>query len=285
MAHPQRHNADDKLAAAYDRLSEAVADLVTSDDWQQFLALAAKLHTYSTCNVLLILSQAPSATQVAGYRTWKELGRQVRAGEKGIAILAPCRYRTTTADDSDEQGPERTRVAHVFDVSQTDGPALAQPERPELLQGHAPAGLRDGLAAQIGAAGFALERGDCGGANGSTSFDTRTVRVRADIDDAQAVKTATHELAHVLLHDGSEYASGCRGRAEVEAESVAYLVCDRAGLATDSYSFAYVAGWSGGHADTVRAAAERVVACAGRIIDSLDLDRAAADLVGSDSAA
>jgi hypothetical protein len=115
---------------------------------------------------------------------------------------------------------------------------MAQPARPELLQGEAPAGLWDALAAQIESEGYTVERGECdGGANGWTRFADRVVRVRADIDDAAAVKTASHELAHLLLHDGTEYATGCRGRAEVEAESVAYLVCDRAGLASDQYSF------------------------------------------------
>jgi hypothetical protein len=71
------------------------------------------------------------------------------------------------------------------------------------------------------------------------------------------------------MHDGSEYATGCRGRAEVEAESVAYLVCHHHGLASDDYSFAYVAGWTGGNLDTVRATAERVVATARRIISRL----------------
>ena len=129
-------------------------------------------------------------------------------------------------------------------------------------------------AAQVAAAGYVLERGDCGGANGRTRFDARTVRVRADVDDAQAVKTLCHELAHVELHNGTEYATGCRGRAEIEAESVAYLVCHHAGLTTDNYSFAYVAHWSDGDLDTLRATAERVVAAARRIIDRLEPDPA-----------
>lgn len=249
MARHQRQDPAAKLTEAHDRLTQAVAALVSGDDWQAFLAMSAKLRAYSARNVLLILNQAPWASHVAGYRTWKQLGRQVRAGEKGIAILAPCRYRTSTDDGDDTRSDESAgdsdpvvvrgfRVVHVFDISQTDGDTLDQPGWPELLQGDAPAGLWDDLAAQIAAQGYTVERGDCGrGANGCTSFADRVVRVRADIDGAAAAKTACHELAHVLLHDGSEYASGCRGRAEVEAESVAYLVCDSAGLRSDTYSF------------------------------------------------
>ena len=264
----------DKLTEAHRRLAQAVADLVSGDDWQAFLALAAKLHGYSARNVMLILSQAAWATQVAGYRTWQQLGRQVRAGAKGIAILAPCRYRNAPHDDNDDGQDDDSgatsgrvvvrgfRVVYVFDVSSTDGAALAQAVRPQLLRGEAPAGLWDGLAEQVAAEGYTVERGDCGGANGLTRCDTRLVRIRDDVDDAQACRSLSHELGHVLLHDGTEYAARCRGRAEVEAESVAYLVCSSAGMDADPYSFAYVAGWSGGDPNAVHAAAERVLGCA-----------------------
>ena len=282
MARLQRHDPHDKLTEAHERLAQAVADLVSGDDWQSFLALAAKLHGYSANNVLLILTQAPWATQVAGYRSWQQLGRQVRAGEKGISILAPCRYRSATDDDNDgDQSDDAAsrpgrlvvrgfRTVHVFDISQTDGPEVAEPPRPELLRGAAPAGLWDGLTTIVGDEGYTLERGDCGGANGLTRFDARVVRIRDDVDDAQACKSLAHELGHILLHDGTEYATGCRGRAEVEAESVAYLVCAAAGLNADSYAFAYVAGWSGGDTNAVHAAAERVLGCAHQIVRRLE---------------
>jgi antirestriction protein ArdC len=202
MARAQRHDRTDKLAEAHDRLAQAVEALVTGDDWQAFLTVAAQLHGYSANNVMLIFSQAPWASHVAGYRTWQQLGRQVRAGEKGIAILAPCRYRTGSDDCIDDQAePCRIvvrgfRVVYVFDISQTDGPAIAQPPMAELLEGQAPAGLWEGLAAQVADAGYTLERGDCQGANGRTSFATHTMRVRADIDDAQAAKTLAHDRTH-----------------------------------------------------------------------------------------
>jgi hypothetical protein len=154
-----------------------------------------------SANVLLILSQAPGASQVDGYRTWQRLGRQVRAGEKGIAILAPCRYRAaatsvvrpraTTGSDGGAWIPGRSCVRPIIP---TDGPPIAQPGRPALLQGQAPDGLWDALAAQVADTGYVLESGDCAGANGRTSFDARTVRIRADVDDTQAVKTLCHAL-------------------------------------------------------------------------------------------
>jgi antirestriction protein ArdC len=158
-----------------------------------------------------------------GYRAWQALGRQVRAGERGISILAPCTYkRTNDEDDAETRVLRGFRVAHVFDVSQTDGKPLPTPAVTRL-EGEAPSGLWEALSAQVEATGFTLERHDIAGtANGTTDFGSRLVTVDAGLSPAQAAKTLAHELAHVLLHTGTEYALGCRGRAEVEAESVAY---------------------------------------------------------------
>jgi antirestriction protein ArdC len=266
----------DKIRQLHEQLLTQVQALIDGDDWRAFLAVATRFHRYSANNIFLILAQAPWATRVAGYRKWQELGRQVRKGEKGISVLAPCRYRAKTEDGAGDEETERAevvrgfRVVHVFDVSQTDGeplPCLSAP----LLEGDAPAALWDGLAAQVEAAGFELERGDCGEANGRTDFVARVVRVRADVEGAQAAKTLAHELGHVLLHEGTEYSTGCRGRAEVEAESVAYLVCAGVELATDAYSFPYVTMWSGGKPEAVRETAGRVITAARAILDELGL--------------
>lgn len=262
----------DRLEAAHQRLVGAVEAMVSGEDWRRLLAVARRFRTYSPNNVWLIAAQRPDATRVAGFSTWRSLGRHVRRGERGIAILAPVVTRRP-ADEDDDDGESRVlrgfRVVHVFDVAQTDGEPLPEVETPVLLSGDAPAAVWDALAAQVAAAGFALERGSCDGANGVTDFAARTVRVRADVEPAQAAKTLAHELGHVLLHDGTEYARGCRGRAEVEAESVAYLVCSAAGLDADGYSFPYVASWSGGDVDAVRATAERCLGAARRSLDAL----------------
>ncbi len=262
----------DRLAEVHEQLVQAVEALSSGEDWRAMLATAAKFHSYSPSNVLLILRQFPRATRVGGYRTWQRLGRQVRKGERGIAVLAPCTYKAKATDDQPESDEGRRvlrgfRVVHVFDVSQTDGeplPALAAP----LLEGDAPTALWDGLAAQVEAAGFSIERGDCAGANGRTDFLRHVVRVRADVDAAQAAKTMAHELAHVLLDHGT---SSCRGRAEVEAESVAFLVCAGAGMETSSYSFPYVTVWAGGDSVVVRATAARVMTTARAILETAGL--------------
>lgn len=273
-----------RLSEAHDHLVAAVEALTNGEQWQRLLAVASRFHTYSVNNVLLICRQCPEATRVAGYRTWQSLGRQVRRGERGIAILAPCTYArpdddTTSADEQDEEKREdggRARVlrgfkvVHVFDVAQTDGEPL--PEAPaSVLTGEAPTGLTDRLAALIRAQGYTVTFGPLppafAGANGLTDHDRRAVTVRDDLPGAQQAKTTAHELAHVLMH-------GTRPRpprpvVEVEAESVAFLVCASAGLPSDAYSFGYVATWARGDTALVRATAERAIRCAREVIDAL----------------
>ena len=263
----------EKVRALHEQLVEGVRALTSSEDWTRALETAARFHRYSARNVMLIALQRPSARRVAGYRTWQAMGRQVRKGERGIAILAPCKYKHTTTDK--ETGEEREtwalrgfRAEHVFDIEQTDGEPLAE-VRPELLDGEAPAGLWDGLAAQVKAQGFALERGDCQGRNGYTDFGSHTVRVRDDVDEAQATKTLAHELAHIRLgHSGCIFEP--RSRAEVEAESVAYVVIRASGGGSDAYSFPYVAHWSGGDPAKVLETAERVQTAARSILEALE---------------
>ncbi|WP_175559134.1 ArdC-like ssDNA-binding domain-containing protein [Sanguibacter gelidistatuariae] len=282
------------------QLMSAVEALASSDEWMQMLRAAARFPTYSPSNVLLINAQRSTATRVAGFRTWTQLGRHVVKGEKGIAILTPCTYgpRATSAENAPpahargsdavgadglgpgdtDQAPRRVlagfRIVHVFDLSQTDGKPLPD-GAPALLQGAAPAHLWDTLASLTGDAGYGLERGDCAGANGSTSFATRTVRVRADVAPAQAAKTLAHELGHIRAdheHRLVDYHQDalCRGRAEVEAESIAYLVATGAGMDTTGYTVPYVAGWAGGDPQVLRESATQVLTVARGIVADLE---------------
>ena len=281
--------SDDKLTALHEQITDGVAALVSSDAWRAMLATAARFHTYSLGNLLLIAAQRPDATRVAGFRTWQGLGRQVRKGEKGIAILAPCTYRPK-GDDAGESAekdaptaeagrdgaaPRRLRgfrAAYVFDVAQTDGEPLPDEAGPALLAGEAPEGLWDALAALVTAHGYTLERGTCGGANGYTDPAGMVVRVRDDDDDAQAVKTLAHELGHIECGHVADMATyrTCRDQCEVEAESVANVIAPANGLDASGYTFAYVAGWAGGDVAKVRAAAETVTRAARTILTALE---------------
>ena len=293
-----------RIAAAQETLAAEVAALRSGEDWRRYLDLEAKLHSYRPNNVMLVVAQharafadgvVPSAepTYVAGFNTWKALGRAVNKGQHGYAILAPCRYDRRVAVDA--EGHARTlaktdtpaegenvearkvlagfRVEHVFDVSQTTGVELAEPPRPVLLQGEAPPGLGAAVLALIEARGFRVDTVPDAqaiqGANGQTNWASRTVVVRADMDDAAMVKTLVHEAAHVLLHEGPPGQYLPRATKEVEAESVAYVVAATHGMASDGYSFPYVAAWAGEDgAKAVVATQGRVAKAARQIIES-----------------
>lgn len=288
MSAPERAAATDRLAAVHARLIEAVDSLVDGPAWRQMLDVAARFHRYSPNNMMLILMQRPDATRVAGYHTWRELDRHVRKGETGIAILAPLVGRRASQDPTTEQDAVEDaskpklvlrgfRVTHVFDVSQTEGAPLPE-VRPELLAGSAPFGVWDALMDQVESAGY--EFGgyvDLGDANGLTDFTAKSVVLRAGLSDAQMVKTLAHELAHVSMHSpdalsaaGQSSPSGwTRERLEVEAESVAYLVCAAHGLDTGEYTVPYVAGWAAGNSELVEDTARRVLSTARDVLTGI----------------
>ena len=262
----------DKVRALHDRLTAQIEALVTGADWARFLAVASRFHSYSANNALLILLQRPDATRVAGYRAWQRMGRQVNKGAKGIAILAPCVYRRRPVDDAEgAENPALVRVlrgftvVHVFDEADTTGEPLADVS-PVLLEGEG--ALWDALAAQVAAAGFTLSRGDCAPANGATDFAERTVVVAEHLSPRQADKTLCHELAHVCLHDASRITVD-RDLAEIEAESVAFIVCHALGVDTAAYTLPYVARWAGGDLDRIRRTAERVVTTAQAVLAAM----------------
>ena len=116
-----RRRIDDSL----DTLARAVDDVRASESFRRYLDVQAKFHHYSWRNTMLIAMQRPDATQVAGYRAWQKLDRQVRKGEKGITICAPCPWKRETDDGETEQGIFFRGVC-VFDIGQTDGPDLPE---------------------------------------------------------------------------------------------------------------------------------------------------------------
>jgi len=283
-----------QLASAQEVLAAEVSRLVTGGDWAAYLSVQARMHDYSANNVLLIHAQharafaegrvaAPEPSQVAGYATWKALGRPVVRGQHGYLVLAPLKGARRVAvgpegaerrlGPGEQPGPgEQLRVERrvrgfraetVFDVSQTEGAALPEPARPVLLGGQAPAGLGQAVADFVRARGYRVGTvagaNELGGANGTTDFVSHQVLVRADMDDAAMVKTLVHEAAHVILHEGPPGRHLPRALREVEAESVAFVVAAVHGMPTGEYSFPYVASWAGA------AAIEAVAATQGRV--------------------
>lgn len=277
-----------RLQALHDRMVSAVESIHSGEDWSRMLAVAARLHSYSTGNLLLLMSQAAERGwdtaeigPFGGYRMIQSIGRQVRKGEQGLAVLAPVVRRASMTNrghdyiDPEDDIPRPVlvgfRVVHVFDIHrQSDGDPLPEPPAPELLQGEGPAGLIDALVGQIRAAGFAVSYGPLQPANGVTDYATRTVTIADRLSPAARAKTLCHELAHVTLGHGDQLQGGCRGRLEVEAESVAFLVSSRCNLEASSYSFPYVARWAS-DAAVVQAAADRVIGAARDILGRIEV--------------
>jgi len=260
-----------------DQLVDGIARLTTSDDWRRWLDVQAKFHHYSFGNSLLIMRQRPEATRVAGFHTWRKLGRCVRKGEKGIWILAPMTHRVVDDNDDENDGSSRRilsgfRPVPVFDIAQTDGETL--PDSPVTrLGGEAPEHAYERLIAVAHGLDYSVEEDYLPGeSNGVCVFNERCIRVEVTNDAAQQVKTLAHELAHAMLHDG--YSD--RALAELEAESVAYIVCNGIGLESDTYSFGYVAGWAGG-GDTaiaaIKASGQRIQQTANRILETVTTEQ------------
>lgn len=276
----QRATMAAKVAAAQAILEAEIVKLHSGEDWLNYLDFAAKLHAYSPNNAQLITLQHakafeegrvedPSPGFVAGFNTWRALGRQVEKGQRGYAILAPVRYTQRSVANRDgvvrvlhpgeAPDPGETeqiqqvlggfKVEYVFSQSQTTGVALPEPPMPKLLEGEAPSGLGEAVMTLVTERGFTVETAasltELKGANGVTDFMARSVRIREDMDDAAMVKTMIHEAAHVLLHETAPGSLLDRPRQEVEAESVAFIVAAAHGMSSGDYSFPYVAAWAG----------------------------------------
>ena len=276
----QTTSRTDAVERLHEQLQDSLRELVTSEDWQRALAVAARFHDYSFANTQLIwaqsLARGITPSRVAGYRTWQQLGRQVRRGERGLQILAPVTRKVTPENGEDEE--RRVvgfRVVHVFDIGQTEGEPLPEVTA-DLVEGDLPAHW-DRVGELITGAGFVLQVADVdrlGDANGITDWQQRDVVVRASLPGAQRFKTAVHELAHIRLHTPtSEGRPNCRGVLEVEAESVAFMVCAALGIDSAGYSLPYVASWSGGDVDKVAATANRVIGCAREVVTELAQER------------
>jgi hypothetical protein len=274
--------ADQHLVAAHQLLQDALRRLVSSDDWRRYLEFAARFHSYSPLNVLLLMTQG-ACGRVAGYHTWRTVQAKgggtchVAKGAHGYRILAPL-VRPNRMDGTDEETPLVRQLVGfktvvVFDETQlVSPPATPKLQKPALLRGDGPVGLGRALLAAIAARGWRVDvDNSIAPANGRTDFDTYTVTLRQDLSQAQAAKTLAHELAHIELHGpGEPRSSLTRAVKEVEAESVAWLIGHDWGLDSASYSLPYLAYWSGGDEQVLVATAHRVVTTARRALQELD---------------
>jgi len=232
LALGQRHAG--RIRDALDTLA-ALLDEGRSDQLAALLKTMARFHKYSFHNICLISSQCPTATRVAGFQTWRTMGRFVRKGEKGIAILAPIVGRRETESATDNaRAIVGFRAAYVFDVDQTDGEPLPTPVEASGDPGVKTAALRTAILGQ----GIAIESvDDLGGALGTSSGGC--IRLLNGLSPAMEFTTLVHEHAHELLHRADDRPASCDTR-ELEAEAVAFVVGGAVGLNTSAASRDYI---------------------------------------------
>ena len=259
----RREEQEEQIKALTDQLEKGIKEVFTSEKYKAYLSTMEKFHSYSFNNSILIYVQKPNATMVAGFKTWQSLERQVKKGERGIRIFAPRPYKVIRDVEAVDPGTgevlldpngkpimekeERSYVrfipVKVFDVSQTEGKAL--PTLTEELQGEAQ--NYEALMAAIKEAAQVPIRFDTWteSKKGYYSLSNQEIVIKSGMSERQTVKTAIHETAHSILHTDKEHLKDS-ATMEVEAESVAFVVCQHFGLDTSDYSFGYLAGWSSG---------------------------------------
>ncbi|MDO4797189.1 MAG: ArdC-like ssDNA-binding domain-containing protein [Coriobacteriales bacterium] len=277
--------AQAKAQAALDRIGDGVRSVWSSEAWANWLQTLAKFHDYSLNNTMLIAMQMPEATRVASYRSWqRDFNRHVKKGEHGIEVLVPMVAKAKDTDSEelpqgDEDTPERRRlvgfkVGHVFDVSQTEGeplPTIAEHVESEVDRYDE---VMDAICA-VSAYPVSIVDGLPPETNGLFSR-MGYIAIRAGMPQGQTVKTALHELAHSVLHDGDSEELPDRSMREVQAESVAYAVSAAMGLDTSGYSFGYVASWAVGKTgEEMRQCMQVVRDAAKDIIDKMEIILAA----------
>ena len=280
----------DKMKEITDRLEQGILGLYESERYADYLRTMSKFHDYSLNNTILIAMQGGNL--VKGYKQWeKEFDRHVKPGEKAIKILAPSPFtvkKQVEKIDPDTQKPvfdkdgkpvteekeikiPAFRVVSVFDVSQTEGKEL--PALTYELTGNVEQ-YRDFFAALEKTSPFAMGfEALSGGAKGRCNYEEKRILINEGMDELQNIKTAIHEIAHATLHDIDKDAPERPDRRtrEVQAESVAYAVCQHYGLDTSDYSFGYIAGWSSGkELAELKGSLETIRSTAASLIDTID---------------
>ena len=274
-----------------DKLEQGLQDLFNSDSYRNYLSTMSKFHNYSFNNTLLIAMQKPDATLVAGYKAWqKNFERHVNKGGKAIRILAPAPYKIKEERDKidpvtqelllDKDGnPQKEeveitipafRAVSVFDVAQTDGKPIPELAAKELLSDVE--GYQDMIRAVEAISPVPIELEEIAGdSKGYYDREAKRIAVQENMSESQTLKTMIHEVAHSKLHskevEQDEQMKKDRNTKEVEAESIAYTVCQHFGIDTSDYSFGYIAGWSSGRdtkelrssMDTIRRTASELI--------------------------
>ena len=294
-AYDSKDKALDEITA---RLEEGIKEIFSSGKYADYLKVMSRFHRYSLNNTLLIAMQNPEASLVAGYHAWqKKFERHVCKGEQAIRIIAPAPERRLVQKEKldpvsqqpilDKDGQPimeeteinvpRFKVVPVFDVSQTEGKelpslskALDKPVQAYELLFNA---LKNASPVPIAFENMKATK------DGYYHLKDKRIALRKGMSESQTLASAVHEIAHAKLHDRDPQARGAQAgekgkdprTQEVEAESIAYAVCQYYGIETGENSFGYVAGWSGDkELSELKASLKTIRDTASDLIDSID---------------
>lgn len=272
----------EKIKAAFEQIEEGLAAINTDKDWLQFLTFQSRFYSYSIGNTMLIYKQNPDASFVKGYRAWNDLGRYVKKGSKGIAILASCvrkakdddklADRTVCKRDTDEKDKKVIagfRIAYVYDIADTAGSDEFLPVLVKGLAGNSDRErviyekLRDIISQEhlvLEVTGMASK--------GAYNLETGFISINVDYDYLQRIKTLLHEYAHAVDYAMNPEKDIKKNVRELVAESVAFVVMQYLGFDTSSYSIGYIKSWLK-DAEELKTVAVTVQKIACRIIDKL----------------
>lgn len=273
----------EKIKAAFEQIEEGLAAINTDKDWLQFLAFQSKFYNYSVGNTMLIYRQNPNASFVRGYRAWNDLGRYVKKGSKGIAILAPCVRKAkeeddvadradfkNDADEKDKKVIAGFRIAYVYDIADTDGSDEFLPVLVKGMSGNSDRErdiyekLRDVISQEhlvLEVTGMASK--------GAYNIETGFISINVDYDCVQRIKTLLHEYAHAVDFTMNPEEDIKKNVRELVAESVAFVVMQYLGFDTSSYSIGYIKSWMK-DAEELKTVAVTVQKIACRIIDKME---------------
>lgn len=248
----------EKIKAALNRIEDSLQAINTDKDWLQFLCFQAQFYNYSFGNAMLIFSQNPNATYVKGYKAWNQLGRYVKKGSKGLAILAPCirkvevfkepenknLYHDEEAEKEIRKVVSGFRIAYVYDIADTDGDDSMLPVLVTGLAGNSDEEklIYERLYDYISKKHIVQEVTGTA-SKGSFNLETKVISVRSDMDYLQKAKTILHEYSHLIDFEMNPDENISRNRRELVAESCAFVVSARLGLDTSRYSMSYIQSW------------------------------------------
>lgn len=271
---------NNKIDLAMEKLNNGIAEFFTSDKFQEYLKVMSRFHHYSMNNCILIAAQMPYATQCAGFKDWQtKFNRHVVRGEHGITIFAPStKVYDRKTGELDEDGKEiiqkikriRFIPVTVFDVSQTDGAELPEPIDKLNFSVDDYEKIFDALKSL--ASGEVIIENIPSDANGYFSNVDNSIHIQEGMSQAQTIKTLIHELAHSRIHNAKALKDRevTRAEKEVEAESVAFIVCDHLGLDSSDYSFGYVSVWSKGKTlEELKECADVIKKSSGELINDI----------------